>query len=49
MQIRYWEYQIPVFPPYKIPHINFKLFEFTFIQICIILRMRMSLDKSTHI
>ena len=49
IQLIYREYQIPILSPNNIAELYLELFEFIFIQVRVILRMRMLPDKSTHI
>ena len=49
IQLIYREYQIPILSPNNIAELYLELLEFIFIQVRVILRMRMLPDKSTHI
>ena len=49
IQLIYREYQIPILSPNDIAELYLELLEFIFIQVRVILRMRMLPDKSTHI
>ena len=49
MEFFYWEHEIPILSPYNVAILNIKTIELTFVEILIVLRMRVTTDEVTNI